>query len=1069
VTKKYTQTRSHTSPAPQPATYTLPHSVFIPKSGGRLEYVLYVIDKSASLNTESGIFRGIKRASYGGQLVSLTATAATMFQELKFQLSTAILTILTLAAGVAAFINLDEQYHFRLHEDGVIWVDRSDGVKALYVPGESVAAQVGIHQGDRLVSINGVAIEKATDVTKVLTNLMAWGSATYHVEREGVEFDIKNVVVAEVPLDRAVLYQYLVGAAYLVIGLFVYFRRGSAQKAQHFYVLCLASFIFLCFHFTGKLNTFDTVISLGNLAGGLAAPTVFLHFCLTFPEPRSWLQKRFRVVLLYVPAALVFLLYMGFSSGALKISIPLLEVRWMLDRLWTVFSTVPYILGGFALSLEYGKSEDPIVRQQLKWLRNGTFCGILPYAFLYVLPYSLGQIPGGWQKMSVLSLPLIPLTLAYAIVRYRLMDVDIIFRRGYAYTLATLCVLAASYGIVFSLGGVVQRYFRDLGTSGVMTVMLIGAFLFQPIRNWMQEWLDRHFYRDRYDYRQTLVTFARELSSETDLETMLASVGDRLLETLGIKHLAFFLAEEKLGEAEVKSGEAEVKPGEPQFRLKKSMGNNPRLAAVSEELDLGFLNWKLPEGYLFFERTRHQLDAVSRSWPVSVRRTIADLDCTYYLPCTVRGRTIAYMGISRTADGDYLSSIDVELLLTLAGYVGIAIENASLYRSLQRKVEEYERLKEFSENIVESINVGILAADLEDRVESWNTQIEHLSGVPRDQALGRKLAELFPAALTDQFDRVRGETGIHHIYKFVLKPAGAVNGGSNGNGHQLPARFREATLNVAIAPLVSKDQQQIGRLIIFDDVTDRAELEQRLVQADKLSSIGLLAAGVAHEVNTPLAVISTYAQMLAKQVADDSQKSMILDKIAKQTFRASEIVNSLLNFSRTSTTSFGSVSLNRVIQETLSLLEHQLQKSGIQIKTEMEPDLPPVYGNAGKLQQVFLNLFLNARDAMSAGGALEVRTWAEGSRVRIEVTDTGHGIAPENIHRIYDPFFTTKAARKGTGLGLSVTYGIVQEHGGSIEVSNRPSGGARFRLELPLPRAVPAKPLSVLEKPVNAA
>jgi two-component system, NtrC family, sensor kinase len=303
----------------------------------------------------------------------------------------------------------------------------------------------------------------------------------------------------------------------------------------------------------------------------------------------------------------------------------------------------------------------------------------------------------------------------------------------------------------------------------------------------------------------------------------------------------------------------------------------------------------------------------------------------------------------------------------------------------------------------------------------------------------------------------------------VLKPATALNG--NGNGHSTghasavaaPARFREATLNIAIAPLVSKEQQQIGRLIIFDDVTDRAELEQRLVQADKLSSIGLLAAGVAHEVNTPLAVISTYAQMLAKQVAEDAQKSMILDKIAKQTFRASEIVNSLLNFSRTSTTSFGDVNLNKVIQETLSLLEHQLQKAGIQLSVALEPHLPSVHGNGGKLQQVFLNLFLNARDAMSNGGTLEVRTWTEGSGVRVEVSDTGTGIAPENIHRIYDPFFTTKAARKGTGLGLSVTYGIIQEHAGSIEVSNRRSGGARFRLELPIGSSVPAR------KPVNAA
>jgi PAS domain S-box-containing protein len=416
--------------------------------------------------------------------------------------------------------------------------------------------------------------------------------------------------------------------------------------------------------------------------------------------------------------------------------------------------------------------------------------------------------------------------------------------------------------------------------------------------------------------------------------------------------------------------------------------------------------------------------------------------------------------------------VDVELLATISGYVGIAIENATLYRSLQRKMEEYERLKEFSENIVESINVGILAADLEDRVESWNTQIERLTGIPRQSAVGRKLAELFPADLSDQFERVRGQTGIHHIYKFELRPTALSALPShepvpiNGNGSQ---NGGSSTLNVAIAPLVSKDFEQIGRLIIFDDVTDRAELEQRLVQADKLSSIGLLAAGVAHEVNTPLAVISTYAQMLAKQVANDDQKSILLDKIAKQTFRASEIVNSLLNFSRTSTTSFGDVDLNKVVRETMSLLEHQIQKVGVEVKLDLAGGLPPVHGNAGKLQQVFLNLFLNARDAMDGGGMLSVRTWAEESGARVDVSDTGHGISPEHIQRIYDPFFTTKGSRKGTGMGLAVTYGIVQEHKGSIEVSSR-QGGTRFQLRLPWSRTVgQASGLSASKQPVNAA
>ena len=343
-------------------------------------------------------------------------------------------------------------------------------------------------------------------------------------------------------------------------------------------------------------------------------------------------------------------------------------------------------------------------------------------------------------------------------------------------------------------------------------------------------------------------------------------------------------------------------------------------------------------------------------------------------------------------------------------------------------------------------------------MESWNSQIERLTGVPRHDAIGQKLSHLFPAELCAKFDEVREEQGIHNVYKIALRPRIAESAEEEQfprNGHggfeltKPAAPVKESIVNLAIAPLVSKDMKQIGRLIIFDDVTDRDELERRLVQADKLSSIGLLAAGVAHEVNTPLAVISTYAQMLAKQVSGDDRQSKLLEKIAKQTFRASEIVNSLLNFSRTSPTEFVDLDLNRVIRETAALVDHQFQKARVTTRLNLLNDLPQIRGNAGKLQQVFLNLFINARDAMPGGGLLTVRTWTENGFAHAEIADTGQGIPPEHLARIYDPFFTTKGPKKGTGLGLSVTYGIVQEHNGIIEVDSTVASGTRFRLEFP--------------------
>ncbi len=598
------------------------------------------------------------------------------------------------------------------------------------------------------------------------------------------------------------------------------------------------------------------------------------------------------------------------------------------------------------------------------------------------------------------------------------MDVDLIFKRGMAYTLAAAAIAGLYFAFVAAAGALVQARIPSAGPWGLIIPVVVTALLFNPVRDWIQEQLDRFFYRKRYDYRRTLLEFGRELGSETDLDRMLTSLVDRLSRTLDVDRAAVFLA-------------APEAPGG--FVLAKAAGFGNLLG-----LDLSFLAAPRPEshaGHLFFDNT-HQ--AVRET--VSAQETIARLDLNYYIRCGVQGRTIAVLGLGKTAEGDFLSSEDVELLETLAGYIGIAIQNARLFASLEQKVTEYERLKDFNENIVESISVGVLAVDLEDRVEFWNSQMEVMYARPRAEALGHRLAEIFPAPFVEEFYRIRQSAGIHNLYKFRLATA-------SGD-------LRIA--NIAIAPLVTRRFSVIGRLIIVDDITERLELESQLTQAEKLSSIGLLAAGVAHEVNTPLAVISSYAQMLAKQLQGDGKKSELLEKITKQSFRASEIVNNLLNFSRTGASEFGAVDLNKVIGDTLALLEHQLKTARVEVRRELAPDLPPVHGNTGKLQQVFLNLFLNAKDAMPEGGVLTVGT-QNAYGVRVTVRDTGSGIAPEHMHRIYDPFFTTKGGARdgqgrGTGLGLSVTYGIIQEHAGKIQVESEPGAGTTFHLEFPLIR-----------------
>jgi two-component system NtrC family sensor kinase len=333
--------------------------------------------------------------------------------------------------------------------------------------------------------------------------------------------------------------------------------------------------------------------------------------------------------------------------------------------------------------------------------------------------------------------------------------------------------------------------------------------------------------------------------------------------------------------------------------------------------------------------------------------------------------------------------------------------------------------------------------DLDDRIVRWNTALEEMYGLSRVDVTGRRLQDVFDPAFVEAVSASRRE-----VSRASTRSRTAITGRGTAEG-------RSMILASAVVPLRSVDDgvpTTAGTIVLLEDVTERVQLEEQLQISEKMASIGLLAAGVAHEVNTPLTGISSFTQMLLEGADPEDPKTHLLEKIERQTFRAAKIVNGLLTLARPAASASGDrslIDLNIVVTDVLSLLEHQFEMHRIKVRRELS-DVPVVTrGMEHKLQQVLLNLFLNAKDAMPKGGWLSIVTRADGDRIVVEVADTGSGIPSEYLARIYDPFFTTKAIGQGTGLGLSITYGIVREHGGSIDCESAIGQGTRFVLAFP--------------------
>jgi len=916
-------------------------------------------------------------------------------------------------------------------EDGVLWELRPEGVTAVDVAARGGAMAAGIRPGDVLVAIDGAPVEKVEQVQAALLGATRSTPLSYAVLRLG-EQRMLNVEVAPVPAGNLTL--YVVGAAIgiftLLVGASVRLRRPHDQATLHFFWLCLAFFGTLTFSFS-RLDRLDWYFYWADVVAKLLLAPLFLHFTFAFPDrPESWVRgagKRL-VVLLYVPAGLLFIVNV-IAVGRLSVNTELYSrVLTMLDWVEPLYLSVFMIVGLVVLTLAMDRVRSATARRQLRWIIWGTAFGAGPFAIGYALPYAVGLRVSLPMELSVIPLSLVPLAFASALIRYRLMDVEVIVKRSLVYTAVILAIFTI-YATLLRLAGVVflgaaERHNMIIAMLATIVVVL----LFSPVKSAIQNALDRAFYRDRYDYRRALVGFARDLNSDLDLDRLSERLVARIRDTFVIDRMVLLLVDEASGDYEVIRaegfGDLAVTGLSRRSQIAASLAGGMALSLDDQRMHGAF-----PAEEIAFWRVR---------------------GVHYFVPCVSKGGTIAVLALGQRGQGEPLSSEDTALLLAVGSHVATALDNGRLYRQLQLKASELQRLQQFNENIVESLDNGLVVEDLNGRVIRWNRALESIYGISSAEATGHRLEEVFDGPFIEGLRAAQRESA-NGASLFRVPLAGR----AGKAGERLRVNIATVPLR---APIGQAHVSTVGNIIIIEDVTERVHLEEQLQISDKMASVGLLAAGVAHEVNTPLTGISSFTQMLLSNADPEDPKTRMLEKIEQQTFRAAKIVNGLLNLSRSGGSSSeenAPVDLNAVISDVLSLLEPQVAASKVKVRRELCPTPALVVGVEHKLQQVFLNLFLNARDAMPKGGWLSVETRLEDGQVVAEVADTGSGIPSEHLSRIYDPFFTTKLIGKGTGLGLSITYGIVREHEGTLTCQSAVGQGTRFTVSLPASAAAP--------------
>jgi len=910
-------------------------------------------------------------------------------------------------------LNIYKKIVWKEPTDEVFWKKKATGLVAVKIETNGPGYLAGLKKGDILYSINSEPTQTKIDITKNLWLAGTTQKVIYQINRQG-ELIYPSFHLIQKRVNLIYFFLALIGLTTLIIGLIVFLnsKKPFTMPYVYFYLLSLSFYSFHIFSPTGELDLLDSVFYWLDKIAFLVFPPLLLHFFLIFPQRKRILKKKPSIIYyLYLPCLLLLLIkismylpyFSNLSAGLI------LNFYATTEKLFLLHFTIFPLAALITLAQSALKSTNLLIKNQLKWIVYGLACGIIPFTLFYIIPFMAGQIPSKAAELTVLLQALIPLTFAYSISRYKLMDFEVLLKKAIT-LIFSYVVIGSVYFIVSSQTKVFSEYRLNALILGILAIIL-GATLFSPLKNFFQYLLDRAFYKRSYKYRKTLLFISRELSRERSLHKLSHSLLESIANALSLKNIALFLPQDN----EIHTFFILRSKGEFPF-AKNKITFDPQLYQSLKEKDYLSI-------YSFPDRKELQKKF----------RELSAYGFFHLMPLRVEEKIVGCLVMGKKVDNTFLNSDDWDLLTTISSPVALALENAYLYNQTNIRALELERLKDYSENIIESLTVGVVVLDQRGKIIGWNRVLEEIFSKKKEKVLNKNLVDvmgrknfsaLFPSDTQQDF-RLLSEITL-----------------------LLPGEEKRI-FDIAKTPLLDNKMNPYGTIIVFEDITEKIALQQQLLTSEKLASIGLLSAGVAHEINTPLTGISSYVQILQKKLSP-SPHSQILEKIEAQTERVARIIKNLLNFARNpSDFSFHQMNLKESLQEIISLIDYKLKKMNIKLELELFP-LKLIWAQGERLNQVFINIILNAIDAMPKGGTLRIELSQNNNQAIIRIQDTGAGIKKQHLPHIFDPFFTTKGIGKGTGLGLSISYAIIKEHEGQIIVKSEIGKGTLFTISIPM-------------------